>query len=256
MKLSKLQIEQLFNFTRQHYVEWYDLQSELVDHLANAIETKWQENPELSFDAILSEEFGKFGVFGFMDVVEARKKFLGKKYNRLIWMYYKDFFRLPKIILTLGLMFILYKLMFVFDELKEIIVRMVVVLSTGLFIYSFFKITILKNSQDINRKKWLFEEVSIQRRNAIIMVLPSFIINITNLFFKGDEWSNLTKITYPVAFVLIILYIFIQLKIIPKKVSEELAKAYPEYKLKKRNIFLHLTTNKKTLKSYYVQTFY
>ena len=40
MKLTPQQIEQLYQFTRQHYVEWYDLQTELVDHLANSIETQ------------------------------------------------------------------------------------------------------------------------------------------------------------------------------------------------------------------------
>jgi hypothetical protein len=38
MKLTAPQIDHLLLY-RQHYVEWYDLQSELVDHLANAIET-------------------------------------------------------------------------------------------------------------------------------------------------------------------------------------------------------------------------
>ena len=57
MQLTTSQIDQLFIFTRQHYVEWYDLQSELVDHLANAIETDWQENPTLSFEAALNKEF-------------------------------------------------------------------------------------------------------------------------------------------------------------------------------------------------------
>jgi TorA maturation chaperone TorD len=33
MRLTTSQIDQLFTFTRQHYVEWFDLQSELVDHL-------------------------------------------------------------------------------------------------------------------------------------------------------------------------------------------------------------------------------
>lgn len=64
MKLSKLQIEQLFNFTRQHYVEYYDLQTELVDHLANAIETECEQNPKLTFDEVLHKEFKKFGVLG------------------------------------------------------------------------------------------------------------------------------------------------------------------------------------------------
>ncbi len=69
MKLSKEQIQKLYTFTHQHYVEYYDLQTELVDHLANAIEEQWQENPKLSFDEALQIEFKKFGVFGFMDVV-------------------------------------------------------------------------------------------------------------------------------------------------------------------------------------------
>ncbi len=37
MQLTKDQIQNLYKFTKQHYVEWYDLQSELVDHLANDI---------------------------------------------------------------------------------------------------------------------------------------------------------------------------------------------------------------------------
>ncbi|WP_320240732.1 hypothetical protein [Tenacibaculum sp. 1B UA] len=38
MKLTDQHIEQLYKFTRQHYVEHYDVQTELVDHLANDIE--------------------------------------------------------------------------------------------------------------------------------------------------------------------------------------------------------------------------
>ena len=64
LKLTSEQIERLYLFTRQHYVEWYDLQTELVDHMANAIEAQWQEHPKLSFEEALQKEFKKFGVFG------------------------------------------------------------------------------------------------------------------------------------------------------------------------------------------------
>ena len=53
MKLTAEQIEQLYVFTRQHYVEYYDLQTELVDHLANAIEQQWESNPKLTFEMVL-----------------------------------------------------------------------------------------------------------------------------------------------------------------------------------------------------------
>jgi hypothetical protein len=41
MQLTTSQIDQLFTFTPA-FVEWYDLQSELVDHLANSIEAQEQ----------------------------------------------------------------------------------------------------------------------------------------------------------------------------------------------------------------------
>ena len=112
MKLTTEQINQLYTFTRQHYVEWYDLQTELVDHLANAIEEQWQENPKLSFNEALQNEFKKFGVFGFMDVVEGKQRFLQKKYNQIVWTIVKTFFTLPKIMGTIGatgLLFLLLK---------------------------------------------------------------------------------------------------------------------------------------------------
>ena len=110
MKLSTSQIDQLYIFTRKHYVAYYDLQTELVDHLANAIESQWQQNPTLSFDEVLSKEFKKFGVFGFMDVVEQRQMALGKKYNGIVWQHFKDFFGIPKIVLTVAMTLLLFSI--------------------------------------------------------------------------------------------------------------------------------------------------
>src|SRR6478736_1665434 len=100
MKLTPEQIDRLYQFTIQHYVEYYDLQTELVDHLANAIEQQWQENPKISFEDALQVEFKKFGIFGFMDVVEKRQLALNKKYNHIVWLQLKDFFKIPKIMGT------------------------------------------------------------------------------------------------------------------------------------------------------------
>jgi hypothetical protein len=111
MKLTPAQIEQLYTFTKQHYVEYYDLQTELVDHLANAIELEWESNPTLSFETLLNKEFKKFGVFGFMDVVEEKQKAMNKKYNNWVWNHFKAFFKLPKIIGTLLSVLLLFHMM-------------------------------------------------------------------------------------------------------------------------------------------------
>ena len=108
MKLNPSQIDRLYTFTRQHYVEYYDLQTELVDHLAHAIEAEWEQNPQFSFEEVLNNEFKKFGVFGFMDVVEKRQIALGKKYNRLVLKHFKEFFTVPKIIVTSSLIACLF----------------------------------------------------------------------------------------------------------------------------------------------------
>ncbi|MDG1729693.1 MAG: hypothetical protein P8K68_11940 [Algibacter sp.] len=100
-KLTDHHIEALYKFTRNHYVAWYVVQIELVDHLANGIENQWIENPNLSFESALATEFKKFGIFGFSDVIEQKTKALNTFYRKEIWKYFKDFFRLPKIIATL-----------------------------------------------------------------------------------------------------------------------------------------------------------
>ena len=47
---KKLKLESLYRFTRAHFVYHYDLQTELVDHMANAIEELQEKQPELTFD--------------------------------------------------------------------------------------------------------------------------------------------------------------------------------------------------------------
>ena len=43
-KVNSNQIDRLYRFTREHFVEYYDVQTELVDHLASAIEKQWRES--------------------------------------------------------------------------------------------------------------------------------------------------------------------------------------------------------------------
>ena len=57
-KVTPAQIEVLYAFTSQHFVAYYDRQSELTDHLANAIETLW-DNQRVTFDYALQREFKK-----------------------------------------------------------------------------------------------------------------------------------------------------------------------------------------------------
>ncbi len=85
MKLTQSQIEDLYAFTRQHFVVYYDLQTELVDHLANTIEHLWETEPKLPFEDAKQKAFKKFGIFGFMDAIAQREKAMNKRYTKYLW---------------------------------------------------------------------------------------------------------------------------------------------------------------------------
>ena len=108
MKLSATEIQSLYKFTRQHYVYHYDIQTELVDHLANDIEQIWATQPNLSFEEARDVSFKKFGIFGFMDVVEAKQKQMNKRYRKILWRFFKVWFTMPKLLLTIAIFVGLY----------------------------------------------------------------------------------------------------------------------------------------------------
>ena len=98
--LSEAQIQSLYRFTRAHFVYHYDLQTELVDHMAEAIEELQEKQPELTFDDATKIVFKSFGVFGFQDIVQERMQLLTKRYWRLIWSLFKTHFKWPLLLRT------------------------------------------------------------------------------------------------------------------------------------------------------------
>ena len=234
MKLTTSQIDQLFTFTRQHYVEWYDLQSELVDHLANAIETDWQENPTLSFEAALNIEFKKFGVFGFMDVVEKRQAALSKKYNSIVWKHFKDFFSVPKIILTVAMTLAMFLILKISAVKEYIFLGFYLLMIIGMFYEIYKGYQTRKNKKQSGEKRWLFEEIISHYGNfAGIIILPFNMI--TQLFNHSDRLFSNDYWLIGLSFFLVSfgLFLFIIFKIIPSKAESYLLATYPEYKLEK-----------------------
>jgi hypothetical protein len=226
MKLTPEQIDRLYQFTRQHYVEYYDLQTELVDHLANSIEAQWQENPKLTFEDALQKEFKKFGVFGFMDVVEKRQAALNKKYNGIIWKHFKAFFTIPKIILTATLIVLIFALLNVSFYKSE-----VVLVAFGIIVLSFYSFIIYfaqqnKKANAATYKKWLLKEIILGRSSICgLIYLPIQIILRSE---KLMEYSlGVAGISFLLVSMLLIEYIMVIE--IPKKAEVYLKETYPEY---------------------------
>ncbi|WP_420552144.1 hypothetical protein [Tenacibaculum aiptasiae] len=228
MKLTNQHIEQLYKFTRQHYVEHYDVQTELVDHLANDIEQIWVDKPQLSFEQARDISFKKFGVFGFMDVVEEKQKQLGKKYRKILWKYTKEWFGLPKILLVISLIFFFFY--FIQLPIGVYIMGAVVFLMAILDLYLVTKLKKeFKKRTNTNGKKWMLEEMIFNVASFGGVIVAS---NLPQIFNHIESTpSNIGAIIISVIITLTIIYSYVTLIVIPKKSEELLEEHYPEYKL-------------------------
>jgi hypothetical protein len=230
MKLSPPQIDQLYTFTRQHYVEHYDLQTELVDHLANSIEEQWAENPKRSFEEALQIEFKKFGIFGFMDVVEEKQKAMAKRYNKWVWNHFKAFFKLPKIIGTA----IVIAALFYFLKFNDNNLKIIMILFAFQFAVVFFgmvKQKLLSNKKELKPKKWLLEKTIYSCGNFggfFTLPLNFGTIISNNITHATNSFALFGMSSFLVAFGL---FFYIILFEIPSKASEYLKQTYPEYDL-------------------------
>ena len=233
MKLTPEQIDRLYQFTRQHYVEWYDLQTELVDHLANSIEAQWQENPKISFEDALQMEFKKFGIFGFMDVVEKRQAALNKRYNKIVWQHFKEFFTIPKIVITLFSFFLMFFIFRNYSNSENLILILFFGILTAFWLSLFYQSKKNKKERKKTGKKWLFKEIIFGHSSfAGLSYLPIQILINTDF----TENIGLYKaIFFSFLFVSMALCEYIILVIIPSKAEDYLKETYPEYTLENAN---------------------
>lgn len=229
MKLTESQIQDLYAFTRQHFVEHYDLQTELVDHLANDIETQWQSQPKLNFEDAKNKAFKKFGIFGFMDAIEQKGKVMNKRYMRYLWNELKKWFELPQIFATLCL-FLMFYLSFStsYAPVLSLIfygIIMVWAICKGILLNRHFK-----RRKEISNKKWMLEEMIFRQAGIASFVFMSQLFNVYRI---PKDFSNNSYFLFlfSLGFTALVLINYISLEIIPNKAEKLLNETYPEFSL-------------------------
>lgn len=232
MKLSQTQIQELYNFTRRRRVEFYDLQTELVDHLANGIEKQWMDDSELSFTEALKIEFSKFGHFGFGSILKSRKKAMNKKYNRIIYNEYRRYFSWPKIIKIVVASAVFLTLIRLLPlQYKWMIVSVGVIPFVSYLIYvAYKKQKAYKNKIGIE-KRWLLQEkiftISGTAAGAMNLFHIFNLLSVLNLVSNNFWFDAFMSILVVCSFTLCYVIIFV----IPEKAEQYLSMAYPEYTL-------------------------
>jgi hypothetical protein len=194
MTLQKDQIECLFEFTRSHGVQYYDVQAELVDHLASQIEADMDANPKLSFHAALDEAYTSFGPKGF--------KFIEVHWAEAVYLRYKTLWSQEAIqwatLKNLFLLFLIGLTGYFLGTVIDPSWRLPIVVG-AVAVLLYFQLTKAAKLQKEAKKKLLVLEF-LESKKWSAIVLDAIIINLT----AGDWFA------VPVAIVVIgVLFFFV-----------------------------------------------
>jgi hypothetical protein len=158
-QLTQEHIEKLFKFVQSKNVPYRDVQFEIVDHLASAIEDMQVDNPEWSFGLCLDQVYGKFPITGFAQLIEQKEEALNKYWKKKLWPYLFEYFKLPRIIITVTLFLCIQQFFQQFPDVplgaKFLINPNLLLVWVGLFILIISSYFLKKRYKDVNSLLYL-----------------------------------------------------------------------------------------------------
>lgn len=234
-KLTQLQIQELFAFCRKKGIKHYDLQIELVDHLASSIEQKWLEKPELSIAEALPEAYKQFGIYGFSKFQEIKEKSLRRKYTRLQWQYIGEFYRLPKIIATIAISLLLFFAIKSASNLTLFGLVFLVIYAFALLIY-FVVFSKKKSSLELTTGKSFLQIDylhSVQGSMFAVGFIPFNLLTITSIAIKEFHFSQMgISILELLTSFFITFFIYVMIAMffyLPQRIKADFIREYPQF---------------------------
>ncbi len=149
----------------------------------------------------------------------------------MFWKIFKDYFKLPKIILTLLISLILFTLIQLTKQKLIFVYAILIILSIIPLIFTFYNQFQLKRKYKNTGKKWLFEKnIGILGGYLFIGIqIPNLVYNL----FKIHDISTNVGALLIISFALSLFGIFncILIKVLPVKIEESMSRDFPDYNL-------------------------
>lgn len=228
-KLTPEEIDGLYDYCWCNSVQFYEIQAELVDHLATGIEELWENKPSLPFDEAMYQVGDKFGgSLGFAAIKEEKEKAIRKKYWRLLWQFAVDFYKFPKMVITLLLALGLYYA-FRFAENDQWIMVPLAVLLIGLSIfyrrYYFPKYVKIQATAEY---PFLLNEIAL---NGILSPRARLflVIFITNLVLHPRNFSTSLSVIFSILISLYLILLYGEYFYISKRIREHFTEQFPQF---------------------------
>lgn len=218
MKLNESQIKDLFHFTERHYVEHYDVQVEIVDHLASAIEERLSKNPNQVFEQVLDDVYQGFGPMGLSGFVDSMEERVVKRNRKLLWKEFFTFFTIPKIFLTVCLLLGFYLLF------QVITLNTIRIYFLGVIFISFVLVF-----SDYFRRKRKMKKGFIGWKQALQISFGGALLSFVNLILNGDTFTEMQFFREAAASFLAFYTVFTLAELhVLKQVYCRLQKEFPE----------------------------
>lgn len=139
----------------------YDVQSELVGHLANAIEEKKAADKTVAFETALAGVHAGFGILGFAGVVNSRSRALNRQYTKMRRKLFYSYVQWPKAALTACL---LSSFVFVGKFLSgEVLYYMMCVIFFFVYVFDLYAVSSAARNIKKQKHKLLLTEISFSR---------------------------------------------------------------------------------------------
>jgi hypothetical protein len=185
MKLSAEQIAQIKSWISKRGFTHTDVQYEIIDHVASAIEQKMEEKPDFSLEKAFGEVHRSFGVYGFAEVEEAITSRLNKELWRSYWAATKEILLSSRILIPILISILVHLLSQQFSiYFDEIILG-------GIFGFCVF--TLVYAFMEQRSKKYLKSYLSFRMSYGIIPIMASIIFNFRYLYLElvSPIWTAL-----------------------------------------------------------------
>ncbi|MDE1193191.1 MAG: hypothetical protein PW786_13770 [Arachidicoccus sp.] len=180
--LTEKQINSLYKFCSHHYVRYYDVQTELVDHLTNAIEEKMEADKNLDFETTLKNVYEAFGDNGFKKIIQQKTMAIKKEHSLSFSKTLKSFFIPPNVLLVIAIA-IIYYYIYHFAYSDNLLVRLWGWTTVSLtFLYTCFNIGLR-----IKYRKPLKLLLSLQSENFPYIFPLTAVFPIINKFFTYNK---------------------------------------------------------------------
>jgi hypothetical protein len=197
-KLTAEQIEYVFNYVASKDIKWYELQVELTDHMVSIMEEFWAKDPELTFHQVKQYAENEFGRNGFKAIEEERTQILQKEYKNKQLKMVGEYFKFPKIIGSILLVFLVNKGAFLFDNPQKYIG----VLFILLVVFCIPSISNWLKYKDIQAKRFLAIEKPKYYLASLSLGFSNIGLHVSNLFREEIQNNHIVVFLFSCLWVL------------------------------------------------------